>query len=61
MPYVGSSVPSLLDPQLVAGRGQYTADVSLPEMGYVTDSLPKGGELAEGLRQREQCTRGLLS
>lgn len=35
MPYVGSSVPGLLDAQLVAGRGQYTADVSLPEMGYM--------------------------
>ncbi len=35
MPYIGSSVPGLLDAQLVAGRGQYTADVSLPEMGYM--------------------------
>jgi aerobic carbon-monoxide dehydrogenase large subunit len=35
VPYVGSSVPGLLDSQLVAGRGQYTADVSLPEMGYM--------------------------
>jgi len=35
VPYIGSSVPGLLDPQLVAGRGQYTADVSLPGMGYM--------------------------
>ena len=35
VPYIGSSVPVLLDSQLVAGRGQYTADVSLPGMGYM--------------------------
>ena len=35
MAYIGSSVSGILDNKLVAGKGQYTADVSLPDMGYM--------------------------
>jgi carbon-monoxide dehydrogenase large subunit len=35
MAYIGSSVSGILDTRLVAGKGQYTADVSLPDMGYM--------------------------
>ena len=35
MAYIGSAVSGILDTKLVAGKGQYTADVSLPDMGYM--------------------------
>ncbi len=35
MAYVGKPIPGKLDALLVAGKGQYTADVSLPEMGFM--------------------------
>jgi carbon-monoxide dehydrogenase large subunit len=35
MAYVGKSVPGKHDPLLVAGKGQYAADVSLPDMGWM--------------------------
>ena len=35
MAYIGKPIPGKLDALLVAGKGQYTADVSLPEMGFM--------------------------
>jgi carbon-monoxide dehydrogenase large subunit len=35
MTYVGKPVPGNLDALLVAGKGQYTGDVSLPGMGFM--------------------------
>jgi len=36
MAYIGKGVPGKLDHILVAGEGQYTADVLLPGMGFMT-------------------------
>ncbi len=33
MAYIGQAVSGLFDGKLVSGRGEYTADVSLPGMG----------------------------
>ena len=35
MAYIGRAVSGILDTKLVAGKGQYAADVSLPDMGYM--------------------------
>src|SRR3990170_5724982 len=35
MPYVGAPISGVLNSRLVAGRGEYTADVSLPDMGHM--------------------------
>lgn len=35
MAYIGKAIPGKHDPLLVAGKGQYAADVSLPDMGWM--------------------------
>jgi aerobic carbon-monoxide dehydrogenase large subunit len=36
MACIGKAVPGKLDHILVAGKGQYTADIALPGMGFMT-------------------------